>query len=124
MAGGDSVMWLRVEDEDIDAAELLRVTVNKSTTGSGRKRGTSSVCTGTPTCNAKQKMNNCVALLSFKPHEVNRFIQKRGKREARVVSGVRSHCIVVYGIFDPAIKPSAQQYNMQRLDCEMFLKFG
>ena len=75
-------------------------------------------------CNAKQKMNNCVTLLSFKPHEVNRFIQKRGKREARVVSGVHNHCIVVYGIFDPAIKPSAQQYNMQRLDCEMFLKFG
>ena len=69
-------------------------------------------------------MNNCVTLLSFKPHEVNRFIQKRGKREARVVSGVRNHCIAVYGIFDPAIKPSAQQYNMQRLDCEMFLKFG
>ena len=66
----------------------------------------------TPTCNAKQKMNNCVTLLSFKPHEVNRFIQKRGKREARVVSGVRNHCIVVYGIFDPAIKTSAQQYNM------------
>ena len=43
MAGGDSVMWLRVEDEDIDAAELLRVMVNKSTTGSGRKRRTSFV---------------------------------------------------------------------------------
>ena len=28
----------------------------------------------TPTCSAKQKMNSCVALLSFKPHEVNRFI--------------------------------------------------
>ena len=28
MAGGDdSVMWLRVKDEDIDAAELLRVKV-------------------------------------------------------------------------------------------------
>ena len=78
----------------------------------------------TPTRNPKQKMNNCVALLSFKPHEANRFIQTRGKCEARVVSGVRSRCIVVCGIFDPAIKPSAQQYNMQRLDCEMFLKFG
>ena len=48
MAGGDdSVMWLRVKDEDIDAAELLRVTVSKSTTGSGKKRRTSFVCTGT-----------------------------------------------------------------------------
>ena len=47
MAGGNSVLWLRVEDEDIDVAELLRVTVNKSTTGSGRKRRTSFVCTGT-----------------------------------------------------------------------------
>ena len=41
--GGDSVMWLRVEDEEIDAAKLLRVTV--STTGSGKKRRF--VCTGT-----------------------------------------------------------------------------
>ena len=40
-------MWLRVENEDIDAAELLRITVNKSTTGSSRKRRTSFVCTGT-----------------------------------------------------------------------------
>ena len=48
MAGGDdSVMWLRVKDEDIDAAELLRVKVSKSTTGSGKKRRTSFVCTGT-----------------------------------------------------------------------------
>ena len=38
---------LRVEDEGIDAAELLRVTVNKSTAGRGRKRRTSFVCTGT-----------------------------------------------------------------------------
>ena len=37
------MMWLRVEDQDIDAAELLRVTV--STTGSGKKRRF--VCTGT-----------------------------------------------------------------------------
>ena len=44
MAGGDdSVMWLRVKDEDIDAAELLRVKV--ITTGSGKKRWF--VCTGT-----------------------------------------------------------------------------
>ena len=47
MAGGDSLLWLRVEDKDTDAAELLRITVNKSTTGSGRKRRTSFVCTGT-----------------------------------------------------------------------------
>ena len=49
MAGGDdSVMWLRVKDEDIDAAELLRVKV--ITTGSGKKRWF--VCTGakTTTC--------------------------------------------------------------------------
>ena len=30
---GDSAMWLRVEDEDIDEAKLLRVTVNENTTG-------------------------------------------------------------------------------------------
>ena len=47
MAGGGSVLWLRVENEDIDAAELLRITVNKITTGSSRKRRTSFVCTGT-----------------------------------------------------------------------------
>ena len=46
-AEGDSVMWLRVEDEDIGAAELLRVTVNENTTGSGKRRRTSFVCTGT-----------------------------------------------------------------------------
>ena len=45
--GGDSVMWLRVEDEDIGAAKLLRVTVSKSTTGNGKKRTTSFVCKGT-----------------------------------------------------------------------------
>ena len=45
--GGSSVMWLRVEDKDIDAAKLLRVTVNENTTGSGRKRRTSFVCKGT-----------------------------------------------------------------------------
>ena len=38
---GDSVMWLRVEDEDIDEAKLLRVTVNENTTGNGKKRRTS-----------------------------------------------------------------------------------
>jgi len=45
--GGESVMWLRVEDEDIDTAELLRVMVSESTTGSGKKRRTLFVCTGT-----------------------------------------------------------------------------
>ena len=44
---GDSVMWLRVEDEDIDEAKLLRVTVNENTTGNGKKRRTSFVCKGT-----------------------------------------------------------------------------
>ena len=39
------MMWLRVKDEDINAAELLRVKV--ITTGSGKKRRTSFVCTGT-----------------------------------------------------------------------------
>ena len=77
----------------------------------------------TPTCSAKQKMNSCVALLSFKPHEVNRIIQKRGKREARVVSGVRNHCIVVYGILT---RPSSRRRSSITcsLYCEMFLKFG
>jgi hypothetical protein len=32
--------------------------------------------------------------------------------------------IVVYGLFDASIKPSALQYNMQRLDAEMYLKHG
>ena len=41
------MMWLRVEDEDIDAAELLRVMVSERTSGSGKKRRTSFVCTGT-----------------------------------------------------------------------------
>ena len=30
----------------------------------------------------------------------------------------------MYDLFDSDIKPSAQQYNMQRLDAEMYLKFG
>ena len=78
----------------------------------------------TPTCQNKQKMNNCVMLLSFKPHKVTMHIQKRGKRKARTIDGIRNECIVVYGLFNPEIKPSAQQYNMQRLDAEMHLKFG
>ena len=41
------VMWLRAKDEDIDAAELERVTVSESTTGRGRERKTLFVCTGT-----------------------------------------------------------------------------
>ena len=36
-----------MEDKDIDAAKLLRVTVNENTTGSGRKRRTLFVCKGT-----------------------------------------------------------------------------
>ena len=78
----------------------------------------------TPTCQNKQKMNNCVMLLTFNPHKTAMHIQKRGKREARMVNGTRNECIVVYGLFDPSIKPSAQQYNMQRLDAEMYLKHG
>ena len=78
----------------------------------------------TPTCQNKQKMNNCVMLLSFNPYKTTMHVQKRGKRNARTISGVRNECIVVYGLFDPDIKPSAQQYNMQRLDAEMYLKFG
>ena len=78
----------------------------------------------TPTCQSKKKMNNCVMLLSFKPYLVNRYVEKRGRRDARTVKGTRNECIVVYGLFDSDIKPSAQQYNMQRLDAEMYLKFG
>ena len=69
-------------------------------------------------------MNNCAMLLSFKPQVVRRHVQKRGKRAARDVSGVRNDCIVVYGLFDADIKPSAHQYNLQRLDAEMHLKYG
>ena len=36
--GAGSVPWLRVEDEDIGAAELMRVTVSESATGKGKKR--------------------------------------------------------------------------------------
>ena len=57
----------------------------------------------TPTCQNKQKMNNCAMLLSFKPQVVRRHVQKRGKRAARDVSGVRNDCIVVYGLFDADI---------------------
>jgi len=40
----DDVMWLRVEDKEMDTAKLLRVMVSESTTGKGRKRKTSFVC--------------------------------------------------------------------------------
>ena len=63
----------------------------------------------TPTCQNKQKMDNCAIFLSFKPQVVRRHVQKRGKRAARDVSGVRNDCIVVYGLFDADIKPSAHQ---------------
>ena len=78
----------------------------------------------TSTCQNKQKMNSCAMLPVFKPQVVRRHVQKRGKRAARDVSGVRSDCIVVYGLFDADIKPSAHQYNLQRLDAEMYLKHG
>ena len=42
----DSVLWLRAEDEDMDAAELLRVTVSESVSGKGKKRKMSFVCKG------------------------------------------------------------------------------
>ena len=44
--GGGSVLCLHVEDEDIDAAELLRVTVGESVTGKGKKRRVLFVCKG------------------------------------------------------------------------------
>ena len=44
--GGGSVLCLHVEDEDIDAAELLRVTVGESVTGKGKKRRMLFVCKG------------------------------------------------------------------------------
>jgi len=41
------MMRLRVEDKDIDAAELLCVTASESSTGRGRKRKALFVCTDT-----------------------------------------------------------------------------
>ena len=35
---GSSVMWLRVGDEDIDAARQLRVQISKLEEGKGKKR--------------------------------------------------------------------------------------
>jgi len=39
-----SVLWLRVENEDFHAAELLRGTVSESVTEKGKKRKVSFVC--------------------------------------------------------------------------------
>ena len=66
-------------------------------------------------------MNNCVMVLSFNPQVVSRHVQKRGKRAAQDVSGVRNDYIVDYGLFD-ADKSSPHQYNMQRLDAQRYLK--
>ena len=69
----DDVMWLRAEDKEIDAAKLVRVTVSECTTGRGRKRKTSFVCTGTLHKNhCKSSHNNCVMMLSCKPEVVKK----------------------------------------------------
>ena len=74
---GDSVMWLRVEDEDIDEAKLLRVTVNENTTGNGKKRRTSFVCTGTLHKSKEERMG-----------EYDR-VQKKVKADPRIDGGLQ-----------------------------------
>ena len=44
--GAGSLLWLRVEDDDIDAAWLLRVTVSENVAGKGMKRKMPFVCKG------------------------------------------------------------------------------
>ena len=71
----DDVMWLRAEDKDTDAAKLVRVTVSESTTGRGRKRKTSFVCTGTLHKNhSKSSHINCVMMLFYKPEVVKKVV--------------------------------------------------
>ena len=43
---GSSVMWLRVEDEDINAARQLRVQAGKLEEGKGKKKRSRWVCWG------------------------------------------------------------------------------
>ena len=74
---GDSAMWLRVEDEDIDEAKLLRITVNENTTGNGKKRRTSFVCTGTLHKSKEERMG-----------EYDR-VQKKVKADPRIDGGLQ-----------------------------------
>ena len=70
------VMWLRAEDKEIDTAKLVRFTMSESTTGGGRKRKTSFVCTGTLHKNhSKSPHNNCVMMLSCKPEVVKKVVR-------------------------------------------------
>ena len=48
-----------MEDEDIDAAGLLRVKVSESATGTGKRRGTSFVCKGTSHKKRGEAMRGC-----------------------------------------------------------------
>ena len=70
------MVWLRAEDKETGAAKLVCVTVSESTTGRGRKRKTSFVCTGTLHKNhSKSPHNNCVMMLSCKPEVVKKAVR-------------------------------------------------
>ena len=79
----------------------------------------------TGTCCNKEKHNDCVTCIGYKPfkHTINR--KSWGKRkEDTTIELIKQRCDVFYGLFSSNHKASAHHYNMQRQDVEHFLKFG
>jgi hypothetical protein len=79
----------------------------------------------TGTCCTKEKHNNCVTCIGYKPypHVIHR--KAWGKRKVDQSKAlVKQRCDVFYGMFSASHKASAHHYNMQRQDIEHFLKFG
>jgi len=78
----------------------------------------------TATCATREKHNCCVTVIGYKPRSVELNLKKHGKRTVdKTVLVVKQQVDVFYGLFSAAHKPSAEHYNMQRLDAEHFLKF-
>ena len=141
-AEDDGALWIALGDARFPATHL-RVTTNVVKEGKGRNKRGRYVCNGSlysgnsklegytrvqkavkldPRAGNEEAVRDVRETLMdifIKPQVVRRHVQKRGKRAARDVSGVRNDCIVVYGLFDADIKPSAHHYNLQRLDAEM-----
>ena len=79
----------------------------------------------TGTCCSKEKHNDCVTCIGYKPynHVINRKAWGK-RRKDQNIEVVKQHCDVFYGMFSAGHKASAHHYNMQRQDIEHFIKFG
>ena len=79
----------------------------------------------TGTCCNKEKHNDCVTCIGYKPfkHTISRESWCKRKVDT-TIELTKQRCDVFYGMFFSNHKASAHHYNMQRQDVEHFLKFG